>query len=46
MKFYQKIQYLCNICFMISKHHIVGEKYMHNSNKKKEKYYYMVHPMT
>ena len=27
---------------MISKHHIVGEKYMHNSNKKNEKYYYMV----
>ena len=31
---------------MISKHHIVGKKYMHNSNKKNEKYYNMVRPMT
>ena len=30
----------------IKKHLIVGEKYMHNSNKKNEKYYYLVHPMT
>lgn len=46
MKFYQKIQYLCNICFMISKHHIVGGKYMHYNNNKNDKYYYTVHPTT